>query len=98
MNNSFFAGAAREITTPKIGTLLYGYRPDLVSKAVHDDLSVTALAVSQSGNTALLITAEVGDIQTALCDETREKCEKLIKNSKFIFIDKNDFPKIMGQF
>ena len=73
MNNNFLAGAAREITTPKIGTLLYGYRPDLVSTSVHDDLSVTALAVSQNGKTALLITAEIGDIQTDLCDATREK-------------------------
>ncbi len=73
MNNMFLAGAAREITTPKIGALLYGYRPDLVSTSVHDDLSVTALAVSQNEKTALLITAEIGDIQTALCDATREK-------------------------
>ena len=73
MNNNFLAGAAKELTTPKIGTLLYGYRPDLVSTSVHDDLSVTALAVSQNGKTALLITAEIGDIQTDLCDATREK-------------------------
>ncbi len=73
MNSNFLAGAAREITTPEIGTFLYGYRPEFASAAVHDDLSVTALAVSQSGNTVLLITAEIGDLQTALCDETREK-------------------------
>lgn len=70
MNDKLFlAGAAREDTTPEVGTLLYGYRPDLASKSVHDPLSVTALAVSQNGQTALLLTAEIGDIQTALCDE-----------------------------
>lgn len=71
--NIFKAGAAKEITTPPVGTLLYGYTPDMVSTSVHDDLSVTCLAVSQHGKTALLITAEIGDLQTELCDETREK-------------------------
>ena len=73
MNNSvFLAGAAREDTTPVLGTFLYGYRPDIACEAVHDPLSVTALAVSQGSKTALLLTAEIGDIQTALCDELRE--------------------------
>lgn len=67
--NIFKAGAAKEITTPPVGTLLYGYRPDMYSDSVHDDLSVTCLAVSQNDETALLITAEIGDIQTALTEE-----------------------------
>lgn len=67
MNPVFLAGAAREITTPPVGTLLYGYRPDLASTAVNDNLSVTALAMSQNGKTALMLTAEIGDIQTELC-------------------------------
>lgn len=87
MNNIFLAGAAKEITTPKAGTLLYGYNPHQVSTSVHDDLSVTALAVSQNGQTALLITAEIGDIQTKLCDETREKISaKCGIDKKFIII------------
>ncbi len=73
MNDKLLAGSAKEITTPPIGTLLYGYTPDMYSDSVHDDLSVTSLAISQHGKTALLITAEIGDMQTALCDETREK-------------------------
>ena len=67
--NIFKAGAAKEITTPPVGTLLYGYTPDTVSTSVHDDLSVTCLALSQHGETALLITAEIGDIQTELTKE-----------------------------
>lgn len=63
----FMAGAAREDTTPELGTFLYGYRPDIACKSVHDPLHITALAVSQNGETALLLTAEIGDIQTALC-------------------------------
>lgn len=68
-DNIFLAGAAREETTPELGTFLYGYRPDIACKSVHDPLHITALAVSQCGETALLLTAEIGDIQTQLCKE-----------------------------
>lgn len=71
--NIFQAGAAREVTTPAIGTLLYGYNPHQVSTAIHDPLSVTALAVSQNGQTVLLISAEIGDINTELCNELAGK-------------------------
>lgn len=66
---AFFCGAAREIITPPLGTLLYGYTPDVVSTSVHDDLTATALAVGNGGETALLISLTLGDIQTALCEE-----------------------------
>ncbi len=71
--NVFKAGTSRQDTTPPVGTLLYGYTPHQVSKSVHDPLSVTALAVSQDNKIALLLTVEIGDIQTALCDDIREK-------------------------
>ena len=61
-DNIFLAGAAREDTTPVLGTFLYGYRPDIACKSVHDPLSVTALAVSQYGKTALLLTTAVPDV------------------------------------
>ena len=67
----FKAGASRQDITPPVGTLLYGYRPDLCSESVHDNLSVTALALSQGDETALMLTVENGDIQTELCDKTR---------------------------
>ena len=68
----FFCGAAREKTTPKIGTLLYGYRPDVVSDSVHDDLTLAAIAFSDGKYTALLISADIGDLQNELCDEFRK--------------------------
>ena len=71
MTTLFQAGAARACITPPVGTCLYGYRPDLHSESVHDDLHVTALAVQESGASALLLTIEVGDMHTSLCDETR---------------------------
>lgn len=77
MNDEIFlAGAAREDTTPELGTFLYGYRPDIACKSVHDPLSITALAVSQNGKTALLLTAEIGDIQTELCGKLAEEIAK----------------------
>ena len=69
----FKAGASRQAITPEIGTLLYGYTPDLKSESIHDNLSVTALALSQGDEICLMLTVEIGDIQTALCDETRTK-------------------------
>ena len=71
--NIFMAGASREDTTPEIGACLYGYIPNNASTSVHDNLHVTCLAVSQYEKTVLLITAEIGDIQTALTEEIREK-------------------------
>ena len=82
MNSVFLAGAAKEITTPPVGTLLYGYRPDLASTAVNDDLSVTALAMSQNNKTALMLTAEIGDIQTELCKKLAEKIAEECKIPK----------------
>ena len=37
-----YLGVAREIITPAIGGQLYGYRPDIFSESVEDDLTVTA--------------------------------------------------------
>ncbi len=69
----FLAGAAREDTTPPVGTLMYGYTPHQESTSIHDNLAVTALALSQHGKTALLLTCAVGDMQTELCTKTAEK-------------------------
>lgn len=62
----FLCGAGREIITPAVGTALYGYRPDLFSTCVHDDLTVTALALGNEKERTLLITATLGDTNTEL--------------------------------
>lgn len=69
----FLCGAAREKITPPLGTLLYGYRPDVVSTSVHDDLTATAVSFSDGKNTMLLISATLGDIDTKLDTELRQK-------------------------
>ncbi len=63
---NFLCGAAREKITPPVGTLLYGYQPDLASESIHDDLTATAIAFSSGTDTALLVSVTVGDIQTEL--------------------------------
>lgn len=68
----FLCGAAREIITPKVGTLLYGYRPDVVSESVHDDLTLSAIAVGSETYTAVLISADICSIQNELTDELRK--------------------------
>ncbi len=74
MNTSvFLAGAAREDSTPPVGTLMYGYNPHQESTSIHDNLSVTALAVSQYGKTALMLTCALGDMQNELSDKTSDK-------------------------
>lgn len=99
-DNIFLAGAAREDTTPELGTFLYGYRPDVACKSVHDPLSITALAVSQYGKTALLLTAEIGDIQTALCkelaDEIAKKCNIDEKNILISSTHTHTAPNLSG--
>ena len=68
---TFFCGAARADITPPVGTLLFGYNPHQVSTSIHDNLAVTAAAFSDGETTAVLVTADVCEIQTALSDEIR---------------------------
>ena len=73
MKRVFSAGAEREKITPEPGVLLYGYNPDQVSYSVNDDLNITALAVAQDDITALMLTADNGDMSNALSDDFRKR-------------------------
>ncbi len=61
-------GVAREIITPEIGGQLYGYRPDVFSTTVEDDLTVTAFYLKQGETEALMVSATVCLINTELAD------------------------------
>ncbi len=76
MNERFLAGAARAVISPPVGTCLYGYRPNWESTSLHDDLTLTAAAFRQGNLSALLVTVEVGDIDTGLCNEMRRALEQ----------------------
>lgn len=61
-----YLGVAREIITPEIGGQLYGYRPDVFSNTLADDLTVTAFYFRQAERQALMLSATVCLIHTEL--------------------------------
>lgn len=65
-------GFGREDITPEIGCLLYGYVDDLESESVHDKLRVNAFYFADEKTEALMITAEVCSINTAIADKIRQ--------------------------
>ena len=68
-----YLGAARKIVTPEVGGRLYGYRPDLYSTSVADDLTVDAYFLKQGDTVALLINATLCLVAADLCDELRHE-------------------------
>ena len=47
MDNKLFLGVSCKVITPEVGGQLYGYRPDVMSSSVNDDLTVTAFYFKQ---------------------------------------------------
>lgn len=76
MREDFLVGVGREIITPEIGCQLYGYRPDLYSESVNDDLTATAFYFRQGETQAVMITATVCLIATSLSDRILSLIEK----------------------
>ena len=73
-NGKLKAGIAREIITPKLGGLFMGYGSDKGSTAIHDDLTVTALAVEYGQTKVLLMSATVCLIGNDLTAKIRAMC------------------------
>lgn len=71
-NKQLKIGVGREIITPKIGTLLVGYRPDVESKSVHDNLTVTTLMLEYGEVQAMIITITVCEFAGELIEKLRE--------------------------
>lgn len=72
-NKVFLAGAGREIITPAVGTLLFGYNPNTVSTSVNDDLTITAVALESDGQRAMLLCATICEIDTGVANAIRTK-------------------------
>ena len=68
---SLFLGTAREKITPKIGTCLFGYRPNIRSTSVEDDLNVTAFYFKKDGTEVVWISATVCLLNTELISGAR---------------------------
>lgn len=71
MNAKLSLGIGRTVITPPVGTNLYGYRPDVISKSVHDDLTATAFCFRRNDLTVVLISLTVCSIGNPLCDKLR---------------------------
>lgn len=70
---SLLLGIARENITPKIGACLYGYRPDIRSTSVEDELNATAFYFRKGDTEALWISATVCLINTELVTDIRTR-------------------------
>jgi len=57
-----YLGVAREVITPPIGSQMYGYRPDIFSESVADDLTATAFYFQQGDARALMISCTVASV------------------------------------
>ena len=68
------AGVAREIITPKLGGFFMGYGSNKPSTAVHDDLTVTAIALAYGKTTVVLMSATVCLIGNKLMEKLRTLC------------------------
>ena len=68
------AGIAREIITPKVGGQLSGYAAGKPSTVVHDDLTVTALAVEYEKTKAVIISAAILYFSNDLAAKVRALC------------------------
>ena len=62
-------GVGREIITPDIGGQLYGYRPDIFSTSVEDDLTATAFYFEKSNVKALMVSVTVCLVHSSLSDK-----------------------------
>ncbi|MBR5442556.1 MAG: neutral/alkaline non-lysosomal ceramidase N-terminal domain-containing protein [Clostridia bacterium] len=71
MENKLLMGVGRADITPPVGGRLFGYRPDHYSQSVNDSLTATAFYFEQGGVKALMVTACVCLLDTALADRLR---------------------------
>ncbi len=72
MSSKLLLGVARGDITPEIGGNLFGYRPDLYSESVNDNLTATVFAFTQGEEKFVLITVCVCLIDTSITDELRK--------------------------
>ncbi len=72
MKDKVLLGVARKDITPEIGGNLFGYRPDLYSESINDNLTATVFAFVQGEEKFVLITVCVCLIDTSVTDELRK--------------------------
>ena len=71
-----YLGVGRTVITPKIGANLFGYRPDVISNAVNDDLTCTAFYFKQGERVALLMSVTIGSINSEITNVILKAAEE----------------------
>ena len=71
-----YLGAGRQIITPEVGGHLFGYNPDILSEAVADDLTATALYFRQGAVQAMMISLTICNIGNDLATSLREEISR----------------------
>lgn len=71
------AGVKQEIITPTVGTLLAGYPQERVSSRVKDELTLTAISVSDENTKAILISACLLNISNDFAKTVRDKIKEI---------------------
>lgn len=71
MGTKLLVGISRKDITPEIGGQLFGYRPDLYSDGVNDNLTATAFAFSYGEVKALMVTVSVCLLDNEITDYFR---------------------------
>ena len=69
--SNLLLGVARRDITPQVGGNLFGYRPDLYSESVNDNLTATVFAFSDGDEKFVLVTVCVCLLDTSVTDELR---------------------------
>ena len=72
MKNQFKIGVGREIISPPLGTLLYGYPRKRPASRVHDDLCVSAIACEQGDLRGVIISADICSVSFEITDKIRQ--------------------------
>ena len=71
-------GVARAVITPKVGGTLYGYRPDVFSESVADDLTATAFYFRQGDLQALMVSVTLclinNELTATLTSRIEDQC------------------------
>ncbi|MBP3333952.1 MAG: neutral/alkaline non-lysosomal ceramidase N-terminal domain-containing protein [Clostridia bacterium] len=74
--NELLLGVARKVITPEVGCALMGYRPDIFSESVNDDLTATAFVFKQGDTSALMISLTLCSLRTDIAEKILANVEK----------------------
>lgn len=76
MEQKLILGVARRDITPKVGCQLYGYRPNVFSEKVNDNLTATAFVFQYGNVKSAVVSITLCALGTDLADSVREKISK----------------------